>query len=84
MLKFPSRIKNYRKQYTIHTIVPVDRRDNSCVWNNNSVLRKSVICVAYSVICKFPGTIFVGTVITVVISVSVFMFINVYVGHISW
>jgi len=43
MLKFPARIKNGRNHYTAHTIVPDDRRDNSCVWNDNSVLRKSEI-----------------------------------------
>jgi len=40
MLKFPARIKNCQNHYTAHTIVPVDRRDNSCVWNDNSVLHK--------------------------------------------
>jgi len=43
MLKFPARNKNYRNYYTAHTIVPVDRGDNSCVWNDNSVLQKSGI-----------------------------------------
>jgi len=51
MFTFPAIIiKNVRNHYTAHTNVPVDRRDNSCVWNDNSVLRKSGInfCVAHS------------------------------------
>jgi len=34
MLKFPASIKNCRNHYTAHT----DRREKSCVWNNNYVL----------------------------------------------
>jgi len=33
-------MKNCGNHYTAHTIVPVDKRDNSCVGNDNSVLRK--------------------------------------------
>jgi len=45
MLKFRARIKICRNHYTAHTctIVPVARRDNSCVWNDNSALHKSGI-----------------------------------------
>jgi len=43
ILKFPARIKNCRNHYTAHTTVPIDTRDNSCVWNDNSVLQKSGI-----------------------------------------
>jgi len=40
MLKFSTRINNCRNHYTAHTIVSVDRRGNSCVWDDNSVLSK--------------------------------------------
>jgi len=43
MLKFPARIKNCRNHYTAQNMVPVDRRYNSFVWNDDSVLRKSGI-----------------------------------------
>jgi len=31
MLKVPTRIENCRNNYAAHTIVPVDRRDISCI-----------------------------------------------------
>jgi len=37
MLKYNAIIKNCRNHKRAHTIVPVDRRDNSCVGNDNSV-----------------------------------------------
>jgi len=45
MLKFPASIKNCRNHYTAHIFVLVDSRDNSWVWNNNSVLHKSGITI---------------------------------------